>query len=144
MKIQPWLSKMLSVKFSEPALVESSSKLQLAGVRAHVWQKLGQTFREAADSPALTTRVGFCESPSLHVACPAAVALLPLWGLLGVITSSLGSRAGLWPHHHHQDVFPTAQLGFHPDLLKFIIGAVRSGEGEGSWCISKEFRAKNQ
>lgn len=37
-----------------------------------------------------------------------------------------------------------AQLGFHPDLLKSLIRAVGSGEGEGSWALSKEFRAMNK
>lgn len=38
-------------------------------------------------------------------------------------------------------LFTVAELGFHPDLLKSIIRAVRSGEGGGSWCLSKEFGA---
>lgn len=42
--------------------------------------KIGINFREAADSPALTTLVGFCEPPSMQGACPAALALLAFGG----------------------------------------------------------------
>lgn len=34
-------------------------------------------------------------------------------------------------------LFTAAELGFHPDLLKSIIRAVRSGEGEGAGAFPK-------
>lgn len=91
-----WENMALAVQEAVSKILRASScgeqhKAAAGRGKSSFMAKIGIDFREAADSPALATLVGFCESPAVLIACPAALALLPLGGLLAVAPWSLGS-----------------------------------------------------
>lgn len=82
----------------------------------------------------------------MHVACPPAIGFAAFGGGApgsNYVESGVRGRALVTPSPPIC-LFTATELGFHPDLLKSIIRAVRSGEGEESWCLSKEFGANNK